>query len=107
MTDTLPEPVARLISATNTGDLEAFLDTFASDGVVDDWGRKFHGRSAIQGWSDNEYLGKQVTLDVASVDNSSTETVVVAKVGGHGFNGPSTFSFTVAGDAIRAMVIRE
>ena len=107
MTDTVPEPVAQLIAATNSPDLETFLDTFTSDGVVDDWGRTFLGRTEIRHWSDNEYLGKQVTLEVTSVQNTPTEAIVVAQVGGNGFNGPSTFSFLLSGNKIQRMTIRE
>ncbi|RZL82548.1 MAG: nuclear transport factor 2 family protein [Rhodococcus sp. (in: high G+C Gram-positive bacteria)] len=107
MTDTVPEPVAQLIAATNSADLETFLDTFTSDGVVDDWGRTFRGRTEIRRWSDNEYLGKQVTLEVTSVQITPTEAIVVAQVGGNGFNGPSTFSFTLSGNKVQRMTIRE
>jgi hypothetical protein len=34
------------------------------------------------------------------------ETIVTAQVGGNGFNGPSHFSFRVAGDRVARMTIR-
>jgi hypothetical protein len=43
----LPEPVARLLAATNAEDRIAFLDAFTEDGVVDDWGRRFVGRVRV------------------------------------------------------------
>jgi hypothetical protein len=60
----LPEPVARLLKAANDNDVDAFLAGFTVDGVVDDWGREFAGADAIRSWSDNEFIGKRVTLDV-------------------------------------------
>ncbi|GAB20782.1 hypothetical protein GOEFS_132_00130 [Gordonia effusa NBRC 100432] len=107
MTTPIPAPVAALLDATNAGDLDGFLDSFTPDGVVDDWGRVFAGRDAIKGWSDNEYIGKNMTLDVTSTTSSGDDVVVVATVGGDGFNGPSTFTFTVDGDKVARMEIRE
>lgn len=50
----LPEPVAAAIDAANANDTAAFLACFATDGVVDDWGREFHGADEIRGWSDRD-----------------------------------------------------
>src|SRR5699024_11638510 len=49
---TIPEPVASFITAVNDHDEQAFLDAFAPDGTVDDWGRDFTGREQIKTWSD-------------------------------------------------------
>jgi hypothetical protein len=102
----IPEPVQVLLDAANANDTDAFLAGFTAAGVVDDWGREFHGAEKIRGWSDNEFIGKQVSLDVESVLSEGGETVVTAQVGGNGFNGPSHFSFQVAGDKISRMTIR-
>ncbi|GAB2667401.1 hypothetical protein GCM10027169_31720 [Gordonia jinhuaensis] len=107
MAELLPAPVRASIDATNTGDQTAFLATFADDGVVDDWGREFTGRDEIAGWSDAEFIGKHVTLEVTNVRNIGHQAVVIAKVGGDGFNGPSTFTYDVTGDQVAKMTIRE
>ncbi|MFW0791932.1 nuclear transport factor 2 family protein [Gordonia sp. CPCC 205333] len=107
MTTPIPAPVAALLDATNAGDLDRFLDSFTPDGAVDDWGRVFAGRDAIKGWSDNEYIGKNMTLAVTSAEPISGGVTVIATVGGDGFNGPSTFTFTVDGDKVSRMEIRE
>src|SRR4051794_22777616 len=91
--DVLPRPVAALWEAANRHDTEAFLASFADDGVVDDWGREFHGAASIREWSDAEFIGVDVTLAVTGVEQHGGETVVAAAVGGQGFNGPSHFSF--------------
>lgn len=105
MTD-LPAPVQRLIDASNSGDRAAFVDSFTADGAVDDWGRTFGGRDAIAGWSDAEFIGKQVTLEVTSAEQTGDVSTVIAQVGGNGFNGPSTFAFTVSGELLSLMTIR-
>ncbi len=102
----VPAAVQRLLDAANAGDTDAFLAGFTEDGVVDDWGREFRDADAIRGWSDDEFIGKQVSLDVTGVTARSGETVVTAQVGGNGFNGPSHFSFRVAGDLVSQMTIR-
>jgi hypothetical protein len=105
----LPEPVQAAIHAANAGDLIAFLADFTPDGVVDDWGREFHGGAQITGWSDAEFIGKQVTLAVEAVERDAEGAyVVTAAVGGNGFNGPSHFAFLVddSSGKIRRMTIR-
>ena len=102
----LPAPIAAAIDAANANDIEAFLAAFTPDGVVDDWGREFRGPDAIRGWSDNEFIGAEVSLDVKSVEQREGATAVIAEVGGKGFNGPSTFTFDVDGDRVSRMTIR-
>jgi hypothetical protein len=102
----LPAPVAAAIEAANDNDTDAFLAALTPDAVVDDWGREFHGPEAIRGWSDNEFIGVEVSLDVKSAEQQGNATAVSAEVGGKGFNGPSTFTFDVAGDRVSRMTIR-
>jgi hypothetical protein len=106
MPDAVPEPVARLLEAANANDVDAFLAAFVDQGVVDDWGREFIGTAAIRSWSDREFIGQRVSLDVRSVELDGEVTVVTAKVGGDGFNGPSHFSFSLDGDRVSRMTIR-
>jgi hypothetical protein len=106
MTVTLPAPVQAVFDATNAGDTPAFLAAFAGDGVVDDWGREFRGHEAIQRWSDGENIGVQARLTPTGVTTHDGEYVVTATVAGGGFNGPSHFTFRVAGDRVARMTIR-
>jgi hypothetical protein len=106
MADQIPEPVARLLDAANRHDTDAFLAGFSPDGVVDDWGREFAGADAIRGWSDAEFIGVEVTLDVQEATRDGDDITVGALVGGGGFNGPSHFTFTVSGDRVARMAIR-
>jgi hypothetical protein len=103
----MPEPVQRLLDAANAHDTARFLAAFTDDGVVDDWGREFRGRDEIARWSDNEFIGVNVILDVTGVASGSDGVTISADVGGDGFNGPSHFSFVVSGDRIARMTIRQ
>jgi len=102
----LPEPVARAVAAANANDTEAFLACFTPDGVVDDWGRQFRGPNAIRGWSDREFIGVRVSLEVTGVEQRNGATTVTATVGGDGFNGPSHFTFAVDRHRLTRMTIR-
>jgi len=103
----VPAPVQRLLDAANAGDVDAFLLALTDDGVVDDWGREFRGADRIRAWSDDEFIGKQVSLDVTQVVERDGQTVVTAQVGGNGFNGPSHFSFRISDERVSRMTIRE
>src|SRR6188472_2936204 len=102
----LPAPVAAAIEAANANHTDAFLACFTPDGVVDDWGREFRGPDEIRGWSDREFIGKHVSLDVTGIEQRDDATTVTATVGGDGFNGPSHFTFAVDGDRLTRMTIR-
>ncbi|MGW0158000.1 nuclear transport factor 2 family protein [Mycobacterium sp. NPDC003323] len=107
MSQALTPEIRALIDAANAGDTDAFLAAFTPHlGLVDDWGRRFDGADAIRGWSDAEFIGRNVSLNVVhfyALDE--TEVVVIANVGGDGFNGPSTFSFRVADNKVTEMRI--
>lgn len=104
--DDLPTPVAALIDAALANDTDAFLACFAPDGVVDDWGREFRGPEEIRGWSDKEFIGVRVSLDVTDVERAGADTTVTATVGGDGFNGPSHFTFAAEAERVTRMTIR-
>lgn len=101
----LPIPVAAALEAASAGNTEDFLAAFAEDGAVDDWGRVFRGRDAVREWSDAEFIGRKVTLRVTATRTDGDTTTVSAQVGGEGFNGPSDFAFTVAGEHVALMRI--
>jgi hypothetical protein len=106
MTDELPRPVRTLVDAANAGDTAAFLASFTTDGIVDDWGREFRGASGIEGWSNGEFIGVAVELTIDEVEIDGPRTIVAATVGGNGFNGPSTFTFVTVGGLVSRMTIR-
>jgi len=103
--DSVPAVVRAAVDAANAHDIDAFLACFGADGAVDDWGRVFTGPDAIRGWSDAEFIGTNVTLTELRFRVRGASTAVDAQVGGDGFNGPSTFAFTVDGDSVSLMKI--
>jgi hypothetical protein len=107
MTTEIPEPVATLVAAINAHDEAGFLGSFTDDGFVDDWGRVFRGRAAIDGWSAKELIGARGALSVSSVATDGSEVVVVGNWRSNYANGLSRFTFAVEGDRITSMTIRE
>jgi hypothetical protein len=95
-----------LVDAANRGDSAAFVACFAPSGVVDDWGREFRGAAEIEGWSDGEFIGVDVSLEVEEVEIDGSRTIVAALVGGDGYNGPSHFTFETTGALVTRMTIR-
>lgn len=107
MTDLdVPTAVLRMVEATNAGDSTAFVDAFAEDAYLEDWGRAFHGRDGIARWNESDNIGRQSHFEVRSARRAGDGQVVTLAVTGGGFNGVSDFYFEVEGDAIRSMVIR-
>ncbi|MEL4317782.1 nuclear transport factor 2 family protein [Leifsonia sp. YIM 134122] len=103
----LPDPVDAFFEATNAGDVDRFVAAFAADGVIDDWGRTFTGHDGVRQWTEGESIGVEQTFEITSFRIEGRTVVVLADVGGNGFNGPSTFTFDLTddGSAIERMVI--
>jgi ketosteroid isomerase-like protein len=100
------EPAIRqMLDATNRGDDAAFLDAFAEDAVIDDWGRTFTGREEIAGWNARENIGVHSHIEATSVERHGDEVVVGVQVSGEGYNGGGAMTFTLSGDRIARMVI--
>jgi SnoaL-like domain len=100
------EPAIRqMFDATNAGDDEAFLDAFAVDAVIEDWGRTFTGRDEIAGWNARENIGVHSHIEVTGVERRGDEIRVGIEVTGDGYNGGGAMTFTLSGDRIGRMVI--
>jgi hypothetical protein len=102
---TLPKTIERFVDAVNRGDTAAFLAFFPEDGVVDDWGRKFVGHSAIRSWSDKEFIGAKGRMTIATVRQDGAEISVAAGWKSNFYSGDSRFVFVLDGERIREMRI--
>lgn len=100
------EPAIRqMLDATNNADNEAFLDAFAEDAVIDDWGRTFTGHAEIAGWNDRENIGVHSHIEATGVERHGEEIRVGIRVTGDGYNGGGAMTFVLSGDRIGRMVI--
>ena len=102
----LPKSVEIHFQATNTNDPAAFLSTFSEDAVVIDAGKEYRGKAAIKAWSERDYFGDHLRLEVTNAVQDAGELVVTAKSDGDydktGLPDPLylDFHFTLDGDKI-------
>jgi hypothetical protein len=101
----IPSPIDPLVTAVNGGDLAAFLAFFGSDGIVEDWGRRFKGPASIKQWSDKELIGANGRLTAISASRDGDQVTVIGDWKSDYYSGASRMIFTVDGDHVRAMRI--
>ena len=72
----LDPAIAAHLAAINSFDLEAIMDTFAGDALVNDASREFWGPERIRAWINKEMVGDHVTLEPTEVvDNAGLYAV--------------------------------
>lgn len=102
----LPKPIDLFVEAVNKGDEAKFLSFFdEKDGLINDWGRKFVGHSAIKGWSDKEFIGAKGTITPTKVEQKGNEISLRAGWKSNFYSGDSKFVFVVDGEKIKEMRI--
>lgn len=100
-----PAAVQRMIDATNAGDTEAFLASFAPDAHLEDWGRGFTGRDEIASWNRTDNIGKHAHFEALASTGTDQHAVVTIEVTGGGYNGTGDIVFETSGDLITRMII--
>jgi SnoaL-like domain len=78
----LPPIVAEYIAAVNAFDADRIVNTFASDGYVNDVRREMWGPDAIRKWVDREVVGDHVTMEVREIVDNYGDIIVRAKYDG-------------------------
>src|SRR4051812_50014563 len=96
----LDPPIRAMFDATNAEDSTAFVDAFAEDAVLVDWGRTFTGHEEIATWNANENIGVHSRIGVTSVDRDGDRTTVGVTVSGEGYNGGGGGVFERGGGGI-------
>jgi hypothetical protein len=94
----LEPAIQRVFDATNRADSEAFVDAFAEDGVIDDWGRTFTGHDEIASWNARENIGVHSHIEPGEVTRDGDAYKVGVTVSGDRYNGGGAFTFTLAPD---------
>jgi hypothetical protein len=68
---TLDPAIASHIAAINSFDVDAIMETFADDALVNDFSREFRGLEHIRAFVTKELVGDHVTVEpVDAVDNA-------------------------------------
>ena len=107
----LPPPVAAYIRATNLCDLDALLETFVDDALVNDQLIDYWGKEAIAAWATHDIIGEQLTLKVVRTVQHYGQSIVTAHVDGlfdkRGLPNPLVlaFYFSSCGNKIAQLII--
>lgn len=107
----LPAPVSAFVLATNTFDLDALLETFSDDAIVNDQLREYRGKAAIKNWAIQDIVGIRVTMYVVGVTEHHGHAVITANADGDydkgGLPDPLvlTLYFSLHGDKIIQLII--
>jgi len=78
----LPDPARSFIEASNAGDLQALLSTFADDALVNDQLFDHWGKVKISRWAKEEIVGQKLGIHVINVLKHYEEVIVTACVDG-------------------------
>lgn len=91
----LPEPIRAFIDSTNRGDSDAFIQSFTSDALLDDWGRQFTGHDGIAQWNTTDNIGVQAHFELVGVEPGPDPDsyIVTLAVSGNGHNGVGPMTF--------------
>jgi hypothetical protein len=79
----LPLLLAAFVEATNSGDIDRLLATFAEDALVNDQLRDYWGRPAIKEWAERDIVGEQLMITVTKVTKHYGNFIVTANVDGN------------------------
>jgi hypothetical protein len=66
----LDPAIAAHVAAINSFDIEAIMDTFTEDALVNDASREFWGTEPIRAWITKEMVGDHVTVEPVEVANN-------------------------------------
>jgi hypothetical protein len=107
----LPLPVAAYICATNLCDLDALLETFVDDALVNDQLVDHWGKDAITAWAADDIIRERLTLKVIKTVQHYEQSIVTTHVDGlfdkRGLPDPLIldFYFSSSGNKIVQLVI--
>lgn len=102
---TLPAPVQAVVDAINAADTEAFVEAFAADGYVDDWGRVLRGPDGVRSWAGSDAIGAGAQMTVLAAETDGDTTRLRFGWQSNVFNGESDGIFVVDGDKVASFTI--
>lgn len=82
MSVTLTPLLESFVTALNAQDSSAFVAQFTPDAVVQDEGREHRGSNAIKSWIEEAWEKYRPILEVTSVTENGTETILTGLVSG-------------------------
>ena len=79
----LPGAVGAFVDAVNAGNLDALLDVFADDALVNDQLQAFWGKPRIREWAADDVVGERLTMRVVRAVDHYGGCVLTAHVDGN------------------------
>ena len=101
----VPGPVQSMVDAINAADTEAFVDAFAPDGFVSDWGTVKTGPDGVRSWADSDAIGAGARMTVLTAETEGDTTRIRFGWSSRVFNGESDGIFVVRGDKLASFTI--
>lgn len=86
---TIPAAIRSLVDAINSADTEAFVEAFAPDGLVDDWGRVLRGPEGVRSWAQSDAIGAGARMTVLEASTAGDVTEMRFSWESRVFNGES------------------
>lgn len=91
----LPDVLQSAVDAINGADVDAFVNAFAMDGVIDDWGRILKGHSGARSWAGSDAIGAGAQMTIVSAETTGDTTHIVFDWTSRVFNGRSHAFVTI------------
>jgi hypothetical protein len=82
ITHELPPAIARHLAACNSHDIDAWMETFDPDALVNDVQREFAGAEAIRAFAAKEIFGDRVTFTPLRAVDRHGDITVHARIDG-------------------------
>ena len=103
----LPPTIARFIEASNARDLEAAVDCFAEEAVVEDEGRTHRGIAEVRAWKQETEERFRYTIEPTGVEERAGRSLVRGILAGNFPGSPVelTYDFRLVDDAIESLRI--
>lgn len=103
----LPPTIARFIAASNARDLEAAVDCFAQEAVVEDEGRTHRGIVEVRAWKQATEERFTYTFEPTSLEERDGRSLVRGILAGNFPGSPVdlTYDFRLVDDAIESLRI--
>jgi len=80
--EALPSVIIRHFAACKDGNIDAYLETFAPDALVNDAQREFASPAAIRAWAEKEIFSANVTFEMAEAFEQLGNYVVRCRTDG-------------------------
>jgi len=91
----VPAEVQAMIDAINAADTDAFVDAFAPDGFVSDWGTVKAGSDGVRSWAGSDAIGAGARMTVLSAETDGDTTRIRFSWTSSVFTGESDGIFVV------------